>query len=155
MRLSQLHKYSGINVTKNTWKILPLQLLSVVKILVIRNLGRIKRKISEAATSGLQVCNFITMRLQHRCFPLNIAKILKTPILKNIYIKSNYFWKFSNIRKHFTRGLYQISFFGSFILSTVIHSFTDFKVGNYVLDMWAKLCAVRSHWNRKKVQKRN
>ena len=28
--------------------------------------------------------NFIKKRLQHRCFPVNIAKILKTPILKSI-----------------------------------------------------------------------
>ena len=33
---------------------------------------------------GLQVCNCIKKRFQHRCFPLNIAKFLKTPILKNI-----------------------------------------------------------------------
>ena len=33
---------------------------------------------------GLQLCNFIKTRLQHRCFPVNIAKFLKTPILKNI-----------------------------------------------------------------------
>ena len=30
------------------------------------------------------LCNFIKKRLQHRCFPVNIAKFLK-PILKNIY----------------------------------------------------------------------
>ena len=28
--------------------------------------------------------NFIKKRLQHRCFPMNIAKFLKTTILKNI-----------------------------------------------------------------------
>ena len=28
--------------------------------------------------------NFIKKRLQHRCFPLNIAKFLRTPTLKNI-----------------------------------------------------------------------
>ena len=35
----------------------------------------------EAATRGL---HFIQKRLQHRCFPVNIAKVLRTPILKNI-----------------------------------------------------------------------
>ena len=35
----------------------------------------------------LQVCNFIKKRLQHRQFPLNIGKFLKTPILKNIYLR--------------------------------------------------------------------
>ena len=30
-----------------------------------------------------QACNFIKKRLQHRCFPVNSAKFLRTPILKN------------------------------------------------------------------------
>ena len=34
--------------------------------------------------AGLKVYNFIKMRLQNRCFPVNIAKLLRTPILKNI-----------------------------------------------------------------------
>ena len=34
--------------------------------------------------AGLKVCNFINKILQHRCFPMNIAKFLRTPILKNI-----------------------------------------------------------------------
>ena len=33
---------------------------------------------------GLQVCNFIKKRLEHRCFPMIIPKFLGTPILKNI-----------------------------------------------------------------------
>ena len=32
----------------------------------------------------IQASNFITKRLQHRCFPVNIAKFLKTSILKGI-----------------------------------------------------------------------
>ena len=34
--------------------------------------------------TGLQVCNFIKKRLQHRCFPVNIAKCLRALILKYI-----------------------------------------------------------------------
>ena len=34
--------------------------------------------------AGLNPCNFIKKRLQHICFPVNIAKFLRTPILKNI-----------------------------------------------------------------------
>ena len=34
--------------------------------------------------AGLEVCDFIKKRLQLSCFPLNIAKLLRTPILKNI-----------------------------------------------------------------------
>ena len=33
----------------------------------------------------LQVYNFIKKRLQHRCFAVNIAKFLRSTILKNIY----------------------------------------------------------------------
>ena len=35
-------------------------------------------------TGKLRACNFIKKRIQHRCFPLIIAKFLRTPILKNI-----------------------------------------------------------------------
>ena len=31
----------------------------------------------------LKTCNFIKKRLQHKCFPVNIAKFSRTPILKN------------------------------------------------------------------------
>ena len=34
--------------------------------------------------AGLQACNFIKNRPQHRCFPVKIAKFLRLPILKNI-----------------------------------------------------------------------
>ena len=35
--------------------------------------------------AGLQTCNIIKKRLQHRCFPVNIGKFLRIPISKNIY----------------------------------------------------------------------
>ena len=35
--------------------------------------------------AGLQTCNFIKKRLKYRCFPVNFAKYLGTPISKNIY----------------------------------------------------------------------
>ena len=34
--------------------------------------------------AGLETCDFIKKGLQHSCFPVNIAKFLRTPILKNI-----------------------------------------------------------------------
>ena len=37
-----------------------------------------------AGLSIQQTCNFIKKRVQHRCFPVNIAKFLKTPILRNV-----------------------------------------------------------------------
>ena len=35
-------------------------------------------------SSSLQTCKFSKKRLQHRCFPVNITKFLRAPILKNI-----------------------------------------------------------------------
>ena len=32
---------------------------------------------------GLQACNFIKRRLQHKCFSVNIGKFLRPPIVKN------------------------------------------------------------------------
>ena len=76
-------------------KILSFSVVIIKKI----NLSRLHtdgkfRNFSEAATdihshnihrkvASLQ-CNFTKKRLQHRCFPLNIAKFLRTPVLKNI-----------------------------------------------------------------------
>ena len=33
---------------------------------------------------GLKACNFIKKRLQRRCFPVDTAKFLRRPILKNM-----------------------------------------------------------------------
>ena len=33
--------------------------------------------------AGLQACNYNKKRPQLKCFPVNIAKFLRTPILKN------------------------------------------------------------------------
>ena len=37
--------------------------------------------------AGRKVCNFIEKTLQHRCFPVNIAKFLRAPIFKNICVR--------------------------------------------------------------------
>ena len=34
--------------------------------------------------AALKACSFNKKRIQHRCFPVNIAKFLRAPILKNI-----------------------------------------------------------------------
>ena len=34
--------------------------------------------------AGLELASFYKKRLQHKCFPVKFAKLLKTPILKNI-----------------------------------------------------------------------
>ena len=36
-------------------------------------------------TGKVQTCNVIKKKLQHRCFTLNTAKFLRTPISKNIW----------------------------------------------------------------------
>ena len=33
--------------------------------------------------AGPQLCNFVSKRLQHRCFAVKLAKFLRTPIFKN------------------------------------------------------------------------
>ena len=34
--------------------------------------------------TGLRACNIFKKRLQNRCFPMSIAKLLRIPILKGI-----------------------------------------------------------------------
>ena len=34
--------------------------------------------------TDFQACNFIKMGLQHRCFPVKFAKVLRTSIVNNI-----------------------------------------------------------------------
>ena len=41
-------------------------------------------QLTATAERRYQACNFIKKRLQHRCVPVNIATLLRTPILKNI-----------------------------------------------------------------------
>ena len=45
------------------------------------------RENSEAATVDVlqkKASNFIKKKLQHNCFPVNVAKFLRTPIIKDI-----------------------------------------------------------------------
>ena len=51
-------------------------------------------KIQKQPNKTPQACNFIKKRLKHRCFPVNMAKFSRTPILKNIcgcFLKYNEF----------------------------------------------------------------
>ena len=49
---------------------------------VLKNFAIFTGKHLEPLFIKLQACNFINKRLQHRCFPVNSAKFLKTPISK-------------------------------------------------------------------------
>ena len=56
---------------------------------VLKNFLNIHRKtpVSEPLSNkfaGLQACNLIEKRLQHRCFPVDIEDFLRTPIMRNI-----------------------------------------------------------------------
>ena len=52
---------------------------------------------------GLQSWNFIKKRLQHRFFPVNIAKFLRTPVLENIC--ERLFERFSTWASNITRSM--------------------------------------------------
>ena len=48
--------------------------------------GNIHRKTSVLESFFNKAAGLIKKRLQHRCFPVSIAKFLRTPILKNTYV---------------------------------------------------------------------
>ena len=49
--------------------------------------------------AGLKAYNFIEKRLQHRCFPDNIAKFLRTP-----FFKEHPWWLLLSVQKTHTRN---------------------------------------------------
>ena len=61
--------------------------------------------------AGLMACNVIKKRLQHRCFPVNITKFIRTSFLLNI--SGGCFWQTSK-----DKSLYLLS------LSLAVNAFT-------------------------------
>ena len=61
---------------------------------------------------NLQACNFIKKRLQHRCFPLNITKFLRTPslamLLSNHVNTRNTLQSRKFCRKVFNPGVFRL-----------------------------------------------
>ena len=51
--------------------------------------------------ADFQACNFNKKRLQHSCFPVSNAKILRTPVLKN-----NCKWPLVNFQNLFSKNLF-------------------------------------------------
>ena len=47
--------------------------------------NRTKKQSSEVF--GLQACDLIKKKLQHKCFPVSIANLLRTSILKNTFAR--------------------------------------------------------------------
>ena len=60
------------------------QRCSIKKLFLPKNFVIFTGKHSVNKVAGLQGCNFIKRTLQGRCYPVNITKFLRTPILKNI-----------------------------------------------------------------------
>ena len=81
-------------------------------------------KVFAIFTGKLQACNFFKKRLQHWCFPLNIAKFLRTPILKNIcwrlllIVQNSYIDSFFNPNQ---AGLFEGSFSWGEVNLTPLH----------------------------------
>ena len=63
--------------------------------------------------TGLEACNFIKKGLKHRCFPVNTAKFLRTPILKNI-------WELLLLNFNAPNGKISKNFFKQFKVGTSI-----------------------------------
>ena len=93
--------------------------------------------------AGLKASSFIKKRLQHSCFPLNIAKFLRTPTLKNIYTrlvqescsllldKDALFpqlseWIFRVLTKEFTSRIL-VNFPGNIFLSRAVREFPELQ----------------------------
>ena len=55
--------------------------------------------------AGLNGSNFVKKRAQKRCFPANIAKFIKTPILKNIFERM-----FLALRKYVVNDILQLPY---------------------------------------------
>ena len=57
--------------------------LFLIRMQALRPTTLLKRDFNTGVFPGLEACNFIKKRFQHRCFPVNTAKFLITTILKN------------------------------------------------------------------------
>ena len=94
---------------------------------------------------GLKVCKFIKKRLQHRCFPVNIANFLKTSILENI----NELLNFLNLKlitieysgRQKVLGVFQnycsCESYMNFVLNTDMFFRTSEGKVTYNLDIWS------------------
>ena len=87
-----------------------------------------------AVFTGLQACNFIKKRLQHRCFSVNIAKFLRTSFftdhLWRLLLKGekrNYSRLFKRNNRHLKPKLLFIFCFCICCYNYCRHSFIDFR----------------------------
>ena len=71
------------SVAKHTLKILQCEYRKIFKICLV-----------------LEVCNFIKKRLQHRCFPVNIAKFSLTPFSQSFCEIPCFWWHFEAVHEN-------------------------------------------------------
>ena len=89
--------------------------------------------------AGHKACNFIKRRLQHRCFPVNFAKFLRTPILKNVCERASIFMhKYAEVYlgsgQTFINGIFRENSKQLLLLSIFtkkLHQSTAWKVSKY------------------------
>ena len=91
-------------------------------------------------------CNFIKKRPQHRCFPLNIAKFLRLPILKNICGRL-FVYCFDSSLLHGTKSS-RYRLYGSISLQCLSHRsrIFVFKLVSLVLNQ-VTTCVLKSRMN--------
>ena len=82
--MDRIKKVSSLSTEADTRGVLKKAVLTNIAIFTGRRLCWILFVIKLQAFPDVQVCNFIKKGLQLRNFPVNIPKLLRTPILKNI-----------------------------------------------------------------------
>ena len=75
-----------------------------------------------------QSCNFIKKRLQHWCFPVKFAKLLRRPLLKNYLRKTHCF---SDLKHHIR--VFHTLYFSSILRNSTENSEVSFYVSLGVL----------------------
>ena len=89
--------------------------------------------------SGPKACNFTEKRLQHSCLPVNIAKFLRTPILKHIYE-----WLLlKSIKRHITAQIMKFFMKDFFIKCDHTRNFLNW---NRKLHFLCSVFLILTHW---------
>ena len=114
--------------------------------------------------AGFKACNFITKKVQHRCFPVKFAKSLRIPILKNIcerlllylHYNSHHHFNFHHVHYHQKQplaGVLQNRCSGKFCLCHRCFSAkflrTPFLTKH--LRQWLVLCHCKLHLYRPRI----
>ena len=116
--------------------------------------------------AGLRDCNFIKKRLQHRCFPVKLAKFLRTPFFKNTsggcfctyctHMTSHAIWvdEITDIMVSIKRSIEAKTFWKNSFLKLILHNFS-FSVIMYIYintEYWPEY-SFKTNWNDPKPSK--